>query len=133
MNRRSSLFKPKTTSVARSHLLSIFGRSKAAVCAVRASRNKGASGSSHGTSTSQVTSERQDEVDYSKLSVQQLIALIKELNHDPVVEDMLLAFEAKLPKKLSAHAETETSARSTSVVNGPREADSKMLPSQHQK
>ncbi|KAL6741903.1 hypothetical protein Aduo_015110 [Ancylostoma duodenale] len=66
--------------------------------------------------------------------MQDLIAFIKERNRDPVIESALQtlsALAAKIPMELSAQVEAETRAR-TIVISGLEEADSRMLPSQHQ-
>ncbi|EYC22842.1 hypothetical protein Y032_0016g2982 [Ancylostoma ceylanicum] len=97
---------------------------------IRQSKTKGASVGSHNTSTSQFTSEDFDEAEFRKLSVPEMIAAIKERNRDPVVDELLEALVAKIPKRLATCAEAESRARNVEM-NGLK-ADTEMPNSQLQ-
>lgn len=78
------------------------------------------------------TSSSSTQVDYSKLSAEELMNAILERNKDPVIEQMMMALISKIPQKVHDAVEEDKKSRSIVLIGLP-EAANEMAPSAKQR
>lgn len=83
------------------------------------------------SSMPQAASNEGETCDYSKFSINEIIASIIERNTDPVIERMALALQAKIPQVISDGIEENRRQRSI-IMAGIAEAPSELSPSSKQ-
>ncbi|KAK6044486.1 hypothetical protein COOONC_18009, partial [Cooperia oncophora] len=71
------------------------------------------------------------EVDYSKMTANEVLKLIIERNKDPIISHMLVALSEKIPREFADYLESEKRARSI-VIAGIAESSANISPSERQ-